>query len=519
MAIVISNDGDITVASIVERNATINRFNGMTVTVTDATGDVELGSGTAQYEWVVVGARWSLVWADALGIVTTLNTSDIIDNVITTDSALPLSANQGKLLKDQVDGKVDDGQVLTDVPAGALFTDTVYTHPANHAPSIITQDASNRFVTDTEKSTWNDKASTTSPSLTGVPLAPTAVNGTNTTQIATTAYVLSNAGTMPANDILTSLKTVDGTGSGLDADLLDGYQATTLPVSTAQQTALNGKVDDGQVLTNVPAGAVFTDTAYPSDSLIAQDITDIGNLSGTNTGDQTTVSGSSGSFTGNLAGDVTGTQGATVVGNDSHTHAFNNLTGKAGGTGDYMTSGNLVSGNGSGGVALTINDGYGNANITFNHEKGVPEQTGNAARIEVNTDGLSATTMVFHAGQGTAGVAADLPTVLTLGETTSTFAGTVAAPTFSGSLAGNADTSTWADTVDVNGNNASINWYDVAWHSGDTLYSSTGVEIQGSTNSLRASKLLATDSVDIGSTQQASIKYNATENSIDFIIN
>lgn len=35
--------------------------------------------------------------------------------------------------------------------------DTIYTHPANHSPSIITQDANNRFVTDTEKSTWNNK--------------------------------------------------------------------------------------------------------------------------------------------------------------------------------------------------------------------------------------------------------------------------------------------------------------------------------------------------------------------------
>lgn len=32
-----------------------------------------------------------------------------------------------------------------------------YTHPANHAPSIITQDANNRFVSDTEKATWNAK--------------------------------------------------------------------------------------------------------------------------------------------------------------------------------------------------------------------------------------------------------------------------------------------------------------------------------------------------------------------------
>lgn len=32
-----------------------------------------------------------------------------------------------------------------------------YTHPASHPPSIITQDASNRFVTDVEKASWNNK--------------------------------------------------------------------------------------------------------------------------------------------------------------------------------------------------------------------------------------------------------------------------------------------------------------------------------------------------------------------------
>ena len=55
--------------------------------------------------------------------------------------------------------KVNGLTVLTAVPSGAVFTDTIYTHPANHPPSIITQDASNRFVTDTEKTTWNGKQS------------------------------------------------------------------------------------------------------------------------------------------------------------------------------------------------------------------------------------------------------------------------------------------------------------------------------------------------------------------------
>ena len=65
----------------------------------------------------------------------------------------------------------------------------------------------------------------------------------------------------------------------------------------------------------------------------------------------------------------------------------------------------------------------------------------------------------------------------------------VTATTFTG----NATTATWADTVDVNSGNTSSTWYDVVWHSGDTVYSSTGVEIQGSTNSLRATNLYTTD--------------------------
>jgi len=45
-----------------------------------------------------------------------------------------------------------------------------------------------------------DKANTASPSLTGTPTAPTAAAGTNTTQIATTAFVISNG--VPSGAIL-----------------------------------------------------------------------------------------------------------------------------------------------------------------------------------------------------------------------------------------------------------------------------------------------------------------------------
>jgi len=52
--------------------------------------------------------------------------------------ALGDDANYASTITTALAGKVDDGQVLTDVPASAVFTDTVYTHPANHAISVTT---------------------------------------------------------------------------------------------------------------------------------------------------------------------------------------------------------------------------------------------------------------------------------------------------------------------------------------------------------------------------------------------
>jgi len=57
---------------------------------------------------------------------------------------------------------------------------------------------------------------------------------------------------------------------------------------------------------------------------------------------------------------------------------------------------NIKSWSKSWGVALTINDWYGNANVTWNHENGIPEQDGNSARIKVNTDHTSNAYMDFQ---------------------------------------------------------------------------------------------------------------------------
>ena len=71
--------------------------------------------------------------------------------------------------------------------------------------------------------------------------------------------------------------------------------------------------------------------------------------------------------------------------------------------GEIHSNNFIIAGKGSGGVALTNNDGQGNANVTFNHVDGTPEQSGNAARIVVNTDTSSNASMSFEVRSGVTG--------------------------------------------------------------------------------------------------------------------
>ena len=79
------------------------------------------------------------------------------------------------------------------------------------------------------------------------------------------------------------------------------------------------------------------------------------------------------------------------------------------------TSAGLIEcGEGGGSVALTINDGHGNANVTFNHAAGVPDQSGSSARIESPVDGTNAQ-MIFELKDSvTANTAVSMTNIMTL---------------------------------------------------------------------------------------------------------
>lgn len=62
MAIIITNAGFKTVATIAERNAITKVFDGMQVTVVDAIADINVGMGEAGYQWSAAQAKWVLIY-------------------------------------------------------------------------------------------------------------------------------------------------------------------------------------------------------------------------------------------------------------------------------------------------------------------------------------------------------------------------------------------------------------------------------------------------------------------------
>ncbi len=136
-----------------------------------------------------------------------------------------------------------------------------YIHPSTHLPSIIAQDSGNRFVTDTEKSTWNSKQS----SLGFTPVANTVtVNGKAlSTNVSITASDIGlgnvnnttdankpiSTATQTALDLKAPLAspTFTGTVSGISKSMVDlgnvdNTSDLSKPISTATQTALDTKL-------------------------------------------------------------------------------------------------------------------------------------------------------------------------------------------------------------------------------------------------------------------------------------
>ena len=222
-------------------------------------------------------------------------------------------------------GKVDSSRVLTDVPLNAKFTDTVYVHPAGTNPHGTTKADVGLSVVENKTSATIRSEITSSNVTTALGYTPlnSSLKGANSglAELDSTGKVPSTQLPSYVDDVVqyagkANFPTTGETGkiyidsatnltyrwSGttyveISASLALGETSSTAyrgdygkvaythsqtahnkafvglgnvdntsdlskPVSTATQTALDGKVDNSQVLTNVPLNAKFTDTIY-----------------------------------------------------------------------------------------------------------------------------------------------------------------------------------------------------------------------------------------------------------------
>jgi hypothetical protein len=91
---------------------------------------------------LVISQETSTIYQIQVAGFWTPDTTDVTFNVLfaiggtaTWGSIVGTLSNQTDL-QVALDGKVDDAQVLTNVPSGAVFTDTIYTHP-NHSGDVV----------------------------------------------------------------------------------------------------------------------------------------------------------------------------------------------------------------------------------------------------------------------------------------------------------------------------------------------------------------------------------------------
>ena len=65
----------------------------------------------------------------------------------------------------------EDKAKVDAIPTNPKYTDTVYTHPATHPASIITQDSARRMVSDTQITAWTNKVDKAGGQMTGALVA------------------------------------------------------------------------------------------------------------------------------------------------------------------------------------------------------------------------------------------------------------------------------------------------------------------------------------------------------------
>ena len=204
------------------------------------------------------------------------------DKVLYTGMNLILSAllSNEKLLKqwhDTLQNVVNeqDWRVVTDSLKGYMTPELKkkldgiatgannYVHPSSHPATMITQDATHRFVTDTEKNTWNGKASTA--------VVSTSANGLAPKRDGNTSHFLAGDGTWKAVPSASSAAsatkaTQDSRGQQIDTTYIKGVTGSNATLTVTKGNGTTSTVTVNNVA-NATNANVVTEKAITGNTL------------------------------------------------------------------------------------------------------------------------------------------------------------------------------------------------------------------------------------------------------------
>ena len=214
-----------------------------------------------------------------------------------------------------------------------------------------------------------------------------------------------------------------------------GNAASATVLETTRNFSISGEITANSInfngSGNVSLNAIVNDNIIDYDNLKASNRT-----SATNGMYLRKQSGNTGGMTWEdipvvTGGNLTGNTLASGIVNSSLTSlgTLSGLTvnGTVSGTANIsLTGGNhskIECGRTSGSVAMTINDGYGNANLAFNHASGTPDINGSACRIETAVDNTTGSFNFEIGNSVTSGSAVTLTDTLYFTTSTITYKG------------------------------------------------------------------------------------------------
>lgn len=191
-------------------------------------------------------------------------------------------------------GNLPNANLATQTANTVLGALTATTPSGLAVPSCSATGSALNWTSGTGFGCFTGYAPLASPTFTGVPAAPTATVGTNTTQLATTAFVIANAGGSPSFSAVTS-----GTNTGATMNVGTGASLNFTGSGTINATSLlNGTwAIPGVIGSTTPNSGSFTQVTsqLPAGSVGIGGLA-IGNLSFSDTGMLESLQGSANSY-------------------------------------------------------------------------------------------------------------------------------------------------------------------------------------------------------------------------------